>query len=130
MNIITKSQFARLAGVTPAAITKQLSRTLQEALSEGGVDIENPVAIKYLNRARTPGRNPGTAQEEIGDYVISRFTELHKLTTETPSPLVKKISDVLFYISFARKQIGGRERADLIHQVERAFMTLREDAKD
>ena len=125
--VITKSQFARLAGVSAAAVTKQLAGSLQDALTEGGIDIESPTAIQYLSQARVAGRNPGSAQEEIAMYVVSRFTELEELTAEKPSPQVKKIGDVLFYIGFAHKRMGGRERNDLISQIERGLKNLREE---
>lgn len=80
---LNKSEFAALAGVSAAAVTKACKAGLQPALSGKRIDIDHPAAVEYLekqDRAKTPEAAPGidpmyeeavrTCQES-GRYTIS-----------------------------------------------------------
>ena len=46
--LMSKSEFARLAGVSPAAVTKALRSTLRDAEHGKRIDAAHPAAVKYL----------------------------------------------------------------------------------
>jgi len=55
--LMSKSEFARLAGVSPAAVTKALRSTLRDAEHGKRIDAAHPAAVKYLQdkaNATTP----------------------------------------------------------------------------
>lgn len=49
-NLITKYEFSKLAGVSPAAITKALERDLKHALVGKKINPEHPEATKYIEK--------------------------------------------------------------------------------
>lgn len=128
MSVVSKAEFARLAGVSPAAITKVSKSVLREAMTEGGIDADHPAAIKYLNRGASVGRPQGNGKQELAEYIRSRSAELRRLeqslTVEAPH-LVKSVADNLFYLGFASDRIPTGERADRTDYVERTLDQLR-----
>jgi len=56
-NLVNKSEFARLAGVSAAAVTKACKGPLLQALDGKRIDADHPIAVEYLtkqDRAQTP----------------------------------------------------------------------------
>lgn len=55
---ITKSQFARLCGVSPSAITKACRGRLKDALHRDRVDADHPAALAYLEAHKKGNGKP------------------------------------------------------------------------
>lgn len=71
--LVSKSEFARLAGVTPAAVTKAVNGPLKAAVTGKKLDINHPDAARYLAKkddAQTPPPATGidTRYEEAIEY--------------------------------------------------------------
>lgn len=121
MNIISKAEFARQAGVTSSAISKVLNTALKEALNGDGIDADHPAAIRYLSRCGRVGRRPGGSAVAIGEFVCSRLSELKSLENLLPlhtHNLVKNLSKNLYYIGFAYRWIPASERDTRMTYVE------------
>lgn len=122
MNIISKAEFARQAGVTSSAISKALNTALKEALSGDGIDADHPAAIRYLSRCGHVGRPHGGGKSDLAAYVVSRSDELRKLErnlTNEVAPLVKSISDNLFYLGFEADRMKAGDRSERTAFIER-----------
>lgn len=122
MNIISKAEFARQAGVTSSAISKALNTALKEALSGDGIDADHPAAIRYLSRCGHVGRPHGGGKSDLAAYVVSRSDELRKLErnlTNEAAPLVKSISDNLFYLGFEADRMKAGDRSERTTFIER-----------
>jgi hypothetical protein len=61
-NLVSRSEFARQAGVSAAAVTKACNRILKAAVSGKRIDVSHPDAVAYLekkDRDQTPPAAPG-----------------------------------------------------------------------
>lgn len=128
MRVVSKAEFAREAGVTASAISKALKTILKETLSEGGINTDHPDAIRYMSRCGFVGRPHGSKNAEIADFVTIRFRELEGLKNQLPRsvlPLVENIDGNIFYIGFASKWMGAKERNDRMAFVESSLERLR-----
>ena len=128
MRVVSKAEFSREAGVTASAVSKALNTILKETLCEGGIDADHPAAIRYLSRCGVVGRPHGSKKAEIADYVTARYKELEGLRDRIPDellPIVKNIGDNLFYIGFAFKWMGAKERDERMGFVDNNLSLLR-----
>lgn len=57
--IVTRAEFARLAGVSRVAVTKAAARQLAAACSADRIDADHPAAVAYLEQRR--GARPGSS---------------------------------------------------------------------
>lgn len=60
--LVSRTEFARMAGVAPASVTKACNNGLKPATDGKRVDVAHPAAVEYLakhDRAKTPPAAPG-----------------------------------------------------------------------
>jgi len=75
--LLTRSEFARLAGVSPAAVTKAAKKSLAPAVRGDRLDAGHPAAAAYLDRRRARAKPPQlepTAPAENGKAEQARPT--------------------------------------------------------
>lgn len=133
MQVVSKADFAREAGVTPSAISKALSTALKEALIEGGINLDHPAAIRYLARSGSVGRPHGSDKDKLSDFVTSRYRELEglgRLLPDSAAPVVKNVADNLFYLGFTSSRLGGRDRDERMSFVDSSLGRLREAVQE
>lgn len=135
MTIVTKAGFARLAGVSPSAISKALPKSLKEAVTnEGRIDTEHPAAVRYMSRAGWVGRNPGSKKDELADWIIASAAELRALEPLLPydvdtASMVELVSNNICYLGFSHKTMPEKERGMRMAWVERSLFELRAEAQ-
>lgn len=64
MQLMTRSDFATLAGVSPAAITKALGKKLAPAANGKRIDAAHPVAVEYLEQKEQARNAPPPEPKE------------------------------------------------------------------
>jgi len=88
-NLVNKSEFARLAGVSAAAVTKACKGPLLQALDGKRIDADHPIAVEYLtkqDRAQTPP--PATGIDPLYEQAVKHCQDSGKWT---PSSLRKPL---------------------------------------
>lgn len=92
--MMSRSAFARLAGVTPAAITIACRTELEPACDGDRVDADHPIAIAYLERRNTrvnPGPPPKAKSAPRDDDAPTETTEdIERYAALTLRELVEK----------------------------------------
>ncbi len=63
--IVTRAEFARMAGVSEAAITKAAGRKLAPAVAEHGINVQHPAAQAYLAQQ--------IPREDVAEGIDSRY---------------------------------------------------------
>jgi hypothetical protein len=129
MQIVSKADFSREAGVTPGAISKAINASLKDALTGGGINSDHPAAIRYLARCGPVGRPHGSDKYKLSDFVTSRYRELEglgRLLPATTAPVVKNVADNLFYLGFTSGRLGAHDRNDRMVFVDSTLNQLRD----
>lgn len=65
--IVTRAEFARMAGVSEAAITKAAGRKLAPAVAEHGINVQHPAAQAYLAQQ--------IPREDVAEGIDSRYDD-------------------------------------------------------
>ena len=126
-SIISKAEFARLAGVSPAAISKATRGRLRPALCEGGINAEHPAAAAYLSRARRVARPGRVKGDDLADFIVEHAKQLGHIRLSLPArydQLAQNVADNLFYLGFAEKWMPAGERAIRIDFVRKSLERL------
>lgn len=74
--LVSRTEFARMAGVAPASVTKACNNGLKPATDGKRVDVAHPAAVEYLakhDRAKTPPAAPGL--DPLYEEAIEACTE-------------------------------------------------------
>lgn len=98
---VSKAEFARLAGVSPAAISKAIQGSLRAALSDGGINKDHPAAVAYMSRPHRVGRPGRVGVEDLSEFVRSGFRTLEWLGAKLPDsygPRLKQVDKKLFWL--------------------------------
>lgn len=78
---ITKSDFARRAGVNPSTVTKICKTKLSEAWDGKRIDLEHPVVVSYLeNKVAKETKSPGIGLDPLYDSAIVFCSESKKFS--------------------------------------------------
>ncbi len=72
--IVTRAEFARMAGVSEAAITKAAGRKLAPAVAEHGINVQHPAAQAYLAQQ--------IPREDVAEGIDSRYDDAVALCRE------------------------------------------------
>lgn len=84
MNLVSRKELARRAGVTPAAITKACRGRLKGAVSGLAVDADHPDALAYVSqvspqRTKTQQRDREAERAELDDFDDRVLAALQRL---------------------------------------------------
>ncbi len=125
---VSKAEFARLAGVSPAAISKATRGALRDALSGGGINKDHPAAVAYMSRPHRVGRPGRVNVEDLSEFVRSGFRTLEWLSAELPgsyAPRLKKIDSKLFWLGALSSTATQAEQSAAIEFVQTEFEVLK-----
>lgn len=104
--LVSKSEFARLAGVWPSALTKLVKGRLLQALQGDKIDLDHPDAIAYLKEKK---KEPTKPKPKKGAEVAVGVDPLYEKCVEYAT-MIGKVS-----ITSLRKQFQiGYNRAKII----------------
>lgn len=79
--LLSRSEFATLAGVSPAAITKACKAALVPACSGSRIDAEHPAALKYVaDRAAATTGGPAIGIDPLYEKAVSACIESGRYT--------------------------------------------------
>jgi hypothetical protein len=71
--LISRSEMARRAGVSPAAVTKVCNTILKPACAGKRIDVDHPVAVEYIKRNTRANEPPAaTGLDNLYEDVIER----------------------------------------------------------
>ena len=73
VKLLTKTEFAKLAEVTPASITKALKGELGAALSGKKINANHPAAQAYLSRLDPPPEAPATGLDPLYEAAVAFY---------------------------------------------------------
>lgn len=78
---ISRAEFARLAGVTGAAVTKACAGPLKCAVVGKRIDASHPVAVEYLaSKKRASQPPPATGLDNLYEDAVAACTEANRFT--------------------------------------------------
>lgn len=90
--LVSKSEFARMAGVRPSAVTKACSNALKDSMDGKRIDAAHPEAVKYLDghNQAPPPPPPATGIDPLYEQIVA-FCRVKGKFTITPVQLKFKI---------------------------------------
>ncbi len=125
---VSKAEFARLAGVSPAAISKAIQGPLRAALTDGGINKDHPAAVAYMSRPHRVGRPGRVSVEDLSEFVRSGFRSLEWLSAELPDsygPRLKQIDRKLIWLGGFSSAATQAEQTTAIEFVRVELENLR-----
>lgn len=88
--LVTRSELARIAGVSPAAITKACKASLSEGCVGKRVDLDHPVVVKYLRKKGVAPTSDTVSAPAVRSKPTKRRPRSAKKPAGTKRPPKKK----------------------------------------
>jgi len=108
--IVGKSAFARMAGVSPAAITKACGRQLLEAVTGKYIDAAHPSAVEYLG-----SKVHGATKKKTTKKKATKAKPTKAKPKAKPKPTKKKSSNAMDFVPSNIREYADMSLRELVN---------------